>query len=86
MNPYCPSKNTHQREEKTNLGYDEYRCRTCKCQFNGGTGTVFNFLMRRTEVVVLAVRYYYEFKTSLDDEVKLIAMRGIQVSHQTVYN
>jgi putative transposase len=84
--PHCSSKDTQKRQEKTHLGYHEYRCRDCGRQFNERTGTVFNFLTHRTEVVVLAVRYYYEFKTSLDDVVKLMVMRGIQLSHQTVYN
>jgi len=84
--PHCTSRNTYQRHQKTHFDYEEYRCRDCGRQFNERTGTVYNFLTHRTEVVVLAVRYYYEFKTSLDDVVKLMAMRGIELSHQTVHN
>jgi putative transposase len=84
--PYCSSKNTGRCQQRTSLGYDEYRCRDCSRQFNDRTGSVYNFLAYRTEVVVLAVRYYYEFKTSLDDVVKLMMMRGIELSHQTIHN
>ena len=83
---HCTSENTYQRHQKTHFDYYEYRCRDCVRQFNERTGTVDNFFTHRTEVVVLAVRYYYEFKTSLDDVVKLMAMRGIELSHQTVHN
>lgn len=84
--PHCESSNTRQCNSKTNLGYTEYRCRNCCRQYNERTGTVFNNLEYPTEVVILAVRYYFEFKTSLDDVVKLMAMRGFMLSHQTVWN
>ncbi len=35
---------------------------------------------------MLAVHYYYRFRTSLDDVVELMQMRGIHLSHQTVHN
>jgi putative transposase len=84
--PYCTSKNIGRCQQRTNLGYVKYRCRDCSRQFNTRTGSVYNFLAHRTEVVVLAVRYYYEFKTSLEDVVKLMMMRGIELSHQTIHN
>lgn len=79
---HCNSKTTYNRQCTTNLGYQEYRCRQC----NEHTGTVFNYLEYPTDVVILAVRYYHEFKTSLDDVVKLMAMRGFKLCHQTVRN
>ena len=35
---------------------------------------------------VMAVYLYYRFKNSLDDVVELMAMRGMHLSHQTIYN
>ena len=84
--PHCCSNNTRQCKTLTQLGCLQYRCRTCGRQFNERTGTIFNYFEYPTEVVVLAVRYYYEFKTSLDDVVKLMSMRGIDLCHQTVWN
>ena len=84
--PHCESTNTRKCKSTTSLGYKEYRCRDCARQYNERTGTIFNHLEHRTETVVLAVRYYYEFNTSLDDVVKLMAMRGFTLSHQTVWN
>lgn len=47
---------------------------------------MFNFIEYPTEIVVMTVIYYYQFKTSLDDVVKLMLMRGVELSHQTVLN
>ncbi len=45
-----------------------------------------SFIEYPTEVVMLAVHYYYRFKVSLDDVVELMIMRGFHLSHQTVHN
>jgi len=84
--PHCNLSNTYARNTTTTLGYQEYRCQKCNRQFNERTGTVFNFIEYPTEIVVMTVIYYYQFKTSLDDVVKLMLMRGVELSHQTVLN
>ena len=55
-------------------------------QYNERTGTKLNFIEYPTEVVMIAVHYYYRFKVSLDDVVELMSMRGFHLSHQTVHN
>lgn len=84
--PHCHSSSTTQIKRTTVLGYQQYNCRSCYRQFNERTGTLFNFIEYRTEVVMLAVYYYFRFKVSLDDVVELMAMRGFHLSHQTVHN
>lgn len=84
--PDCKSSNTRLCKHKTQLGYKQYRCRHCLKQFNQRTGTPFNFIEYPTEIVMLGVHYYYRFRTSLPDVVELMALRGINVSHQTVHN
>ena len=84
--PYCKLNIHHELKKTTALGYKQCYCRHCDKQYNARTGTVFNFIQYRTEVVMLAVHYYYRFKNSLDDVVELMAMRGIHLSHQTVHN
>lgn len=84
--PHCESKNTRILPKKTQLGYDQFKCRDCTKQFNERTGTPFNYLEYRSEIVMLAIHYYYRFKTSLNDVVELMAMRNIFLSHQTVHN
>ena len=84
--PHCYTSNTRTCAPKTTLGYQQYRCRACNRQYNERTGTPLNFIEYPTEIVMMVVHYYYRFKTSLDDVVELMLMRGIHLSHQTVHN
>ena len=84
--PYCESSNFRVYKTKPNLGYGKYRCRDCESQYNARTGTDFNFIEYRNEVVMMVVHYYYRFKVSLDDVVELMAIRGFYLSHQTIHN
>jgi transposase-like protein len=85
--PHCQSKATRKmKKKKTSLGYEQYRCRSCGKQYNERTGSKLNFIEYRTEVVMIAIHYYYRFKVSLDDVVELMAMRGFHLCHQTVHN
>lgn len=84
--PYCQSTHFYTCSNKTNLGYQQYRCRDCHKQYNERTGTPFNFISHRTEVVIMTLYYYYSFKLSLDNVVTVMALRGFHLSHQTVHN
>lgn len=84
--PHCNASTIRPLNKTTVLGYDQYYCRCCCSQFNERTGTPFNFIEYRTEVLMLALHYYFRFKVSLDDGVELMAMRGFRLSHQTVHN
>ncbi len=84
--PGCGSEQTKSMNQKTGLGYMQYRCARFSKQFNERTGTLLNFIECPTEVVMMAVHYYYRFKVSLDDVVELMMMRGFYLSHQTVHN
>jgi len=84
--PHCLSTKTTQMHKTTLLSYKKYRCCDCKKQYNERTGTKLNYVEYPTEVVMMALHYYYRFKVSLDDVVELMAMRNIYLSHQTVHN
>ena len=84
--PHCNSASTRQSQRTTGLGYHKHYCRECNREFNERTGTPFNYIEYSTEIVMMAVFYYYRFKVSLDDVVELMEMRGIHLSHQTVHN
>lgn len=84
--PHCQSQDTKLHKPKTQLGYQQFRCRQCFKQFNERTATPFNFIEYPSEIVMLAVHYYYRFKTSLSDVVELMALRGVNLSHQTIHN
>ena len=82
----CTSSKVTILKLKTSLGYEQFRCRTCNKQFNERSNTQFNFVEYPTEVVMMAIHYYYRFKTSLTDVVELMAMRGFSLCHQTIHN
>jgi putative transposase len=84
--PHCKSAKVLLCNTKTDLGYSQYRYRSCSKQFNERTHTLYNFIQYCTEVFMLAVHYYYRFRTSLDDVGELMKMGGIHLSHQTVHN
>jgi len=42
--PHCESADMTERRERTALGYQRFRCITCKREFNDRTGTSFNHL------------------------------------------
>lgn len=84
--PHCNASAIRTLKQTTILGYEQYYCRSCCSQFNERTGTAFNFIEYRTEVVMLAVYYYFRFKVSLDDVVELMSLRGFHLSHQTIHN
>ncbi len=84
--PHCQSALTRLLNRLTTLGYQQFYCRSCGRQFNERTGTPFNFIEYPTEVVMIALHYYFRFKVSLDDVVELMAMRRFHLSHQTVHN
>lgn len=73
-------------KRQTKLGYTQYRCQKCYRQFNERTGTLLNFIEHPTEVVMMALRYYYRFKVSLEDVVELMVMRGFHLTQQTIHN
>lgn len=83
---HCQSSHTKRLKNTTTLGYQQFLCRQCGKQFNERTGTLFNFIMYPTAVVMMVVHYYYRFKVSLYDVVELMLMRGFHLTHQTVHN
>ncbi|PHQ78665.1 MAG: IS6 family transposase [Coxiella sp. (in: Bacteria)] len=84
--PHCESMNTRECKSKTALGYRQFRCRSCTCQYNERTGTSYNHVHYPAEVIMFALYLYYRFRNSLDDVVELMITRGVHLSHQTIYN
>ena len=75
----CQSTQLTTLKGKTCFGYEQYRCCSCNKQFNERTGAPFNFIEYPTEVDMIVIHYYYRFKTSLDDVVELMALRGFNL-------
>ena len=84
--PHCELMNTRHYKSKTVLGYRQYRCRSCYCQYNEHTGTSYNNSHHPIEVITFTLYLYYHFRNSLDDFVELMTTRSVHISHQTAYN
>jgi transposase-like protein len=82
--PYCQSKKTAERSDRTELGYRRYRCPACGRGFNERTGTPFNRLQCPTEVVCLVVLWRLRYKLSLRDLPEMFLERGSVFAHETV--
>jgi len=63
--PHCLSTNIRELSHKTDLSYPQFYCRACAKQYNERTGAELNFIVYRTEVVMMAIHYYYRFKKSV---------------------
>lgn len=82
--PYCESADTSERQDRTELGYRRFRCRTCKREFNERTGTSFNHLQYPTDVVCFVVLWRVRYKLSLRDLPEMFLERGMVFTHEAV--
>ena len=82
--PHCGSDKYTNRKRTTKLGYRQFYCKSCGKYYNERTGTPFNYLTYPTDVVLLAIFYYYRFKNSLVDVTEHMALRGFDISHETI--
>jgi len=82
--PYCQSSATTARGERTELGYQRFRCRACEGGFNERTGTLFNRLQYPTDVICLVVLWRIRYKLSLRDLAEMFFDRGVIFTHEAV--
>jgi putative transposase len=82
--PHCASSATHERAERTALGYRTFRGAACERRFNERTGTPFTSLEWPTDFVLLAVRWRLRYTLSLRDVAELLLDRGFTVTHEAV--
>src|ERR1041384_1557955 len=82
--PHCQSSATTERPERTKLGYQRFRCRTCQQGFNERTGTLYNRLQYPTDVVCLVVLWRVRYKLSLRDLAEMFLDRGVVFTHEAV--
>ncbi len=82
--PHCGSNSYISRKRPTKLGYQQFHCKKCGKYYNERTGTPFNHLHYPTDVVLLAIFYYCRFKNSFVDVTEHMALRGFNISHETV--
>jgi transposase-like protein len=74
--PPCESANRVERQERTELGYQRFRCLACKREWNERTGTRFNHLQYPTDIMCLVVLWRVRYQLSLRNLLEMFLERG----------
>ncbi|WP_284945153.1 IS6 family transposase [Acidisoma cladoniae] len=70
--------------EVTARGYRRYRCRDCGRQFNERSGGVLNRACLPSDIIAFVVFCRLRYRLTLRDLSEIMALRGIEISHETV--
>lgn len=81
--PHCSNTRTH-KDGRDRAEKQRYRCSACKRSFTDRTGTPFANHRWPSDVIVMAVRWYFCYRLSAANVRNLLAERGLDVSRQTV--
>ena len=80
----CGSDAATERPEVTARGYRRFRCRSCRRQFNERSGGVLNRTCLPNDIIAFVVFCRRHFRLTLRDLSEIMALRGIEVSHESV--
>ncbi len=80
----CGSAAVTERPEVTARGYRRFRCRTCGRQFNERSAGVLNRTCLPSDVIAFVVFCRLRYRLTLRDLSEIMALRGIEVSHEAV--
>ena len=80
----CGSTATTERRDRTAQGHRRFRCRDCGRQFNERSGSVLNRTCLPSDVIALAVFFRLRYRLTLRDLSEILALRGIEVSHEAI--
>ncbi len=80
----CGSAAVTERREVTACGYRRFRCRSCGRQFNEHSNGVLNRTCLPSDVIAFVVFCRLRYRLTLRDLSEIMALRGIEVSHETV--
>ena len=82
--PHCAITTTTELTMRTHLGYQTFRCSTCRRQFNERTGTPFNSLEFPAGIVLFVVLWRVRYTLSLRDLAEMVLERRFEFTHETV--
>ena len=82
----CGSSAVIERPEVTAHGYRRFRCRTCGRQFNERSAGVLNRTCLPSDIIAFVVFCRLRYRLTLRDLSEMMALRGIEVSHEAVRN
>ena len=80
----CGSAAVTERRELTARGYRRFRCRTCGRQFNERSGGVLNRTCLPSDIIAFVVFCRLRYRLTLRDLSEILALRGIEASHEAV--
>ena len=81
---YCGSKAVTERREVTARGYRRFRCRDCGRQFNERSNGVLNRTCLPSDIIAFVVFCRLRYRLTLRDLSEVMALRGIEVSHEAI--
>lgn len=81
---WCQSVAVTERAEVTARGYRRFRCRDCGRQFNERSGGVLNRTSLPSDIIAFVVFCRLRYRLTLRDLSEIMALRGIEVSHEAV--
>ena len=73
-----------ERREVTARGYRRFRCRACGRQFNERSNGVLNRTCLPSDIIAFVVFCRLRYRLTLRDLSEIMALRGIEVSHEAV--
>ena len=73
-----------ERPEVTARGYCRFRCRVCGRQFNERSAGVLNRTCLPSDIIAFVVFCRLRYRLTLRDLSEILALRGIEVSHEAV--
>jgi putative transposase len=80
----CGSAAVAERREVTARGYRRFRCRDCGRQFNERSGGVLNRSCLPSDIIAFVVFCRLRYRLTLRDLSEIMALRGIEISHENV--
>ena len=80
----CGSAAVTVRPEVMARGYRRFHCRDCGCQFNERNAGVLNRAGLPSDVIAFVVFCRLRYRLTLRDLSEIMALRGIEVSHEAV--
>jgi putative transposase len=80
----CGSASVTERREVTAQGYRRFRCRDCGRQFNERSHGVLNRTSLPSDIIAFVVFCRLRYRLTLRDLGEIMALRGIEISHETV--
>jgi putative transposase len=81
---YCGWKAVTERREVPARGYRRFRCRDCGRQFNERSNGVLNRTCLPSDIIAFVVFCRLRYRLTLRDLGEIMAIRGIEVSHEAI--